>query len=90
MATSETRTTYALDEETVQRLAHLARRWNMSQSDALKQAVRAADADASEDKRIAALDALQASMKLSPEAAESWASQVRDERRRTRRPAIAR
>ena len=87
MAASESRTTYALDEETVRRLAHLARRWNMSPSDALKQAIQAADSD---DKRIAALDALQASMKLSPEAAESWASQVRDERRRTRRPAIAR
>jgi predicted transcriptional regulator len=80
MASSAIRTTYALDEETVNKLAQLARRWNVSKSEALRKAIRAADAELPGDDRLAALDALQASVKLSPKAAASWAHQVRDER----------
>jgi predicted transcriptional regulator len=83
LAATTIRSTYALDEETVRRLEGLAREWNVSKSEALRRAIRAADDSASSEDRLAALDALQASMHLSARRAESWARNVREERRRT-------
>jgi predicted transcriptional regulator len=37
------RSAYALDRETVSRLDNLARQWNVSKSEALRRAIRAAD-----------------------------------------------
>jgi predicted transcriptional regulator len=83
MATTIIRTTYALDEETVRRLEHLARQWNVSKSEALRRAIRAADpASTAPDERLKALDELQASMHLTRRRADVWVREVRAERRR--------
>jgi predicted transcriptional regulator len=87
VASTTIRSTYALDEDTVQRLGHLAKRWNVSKSEALRKAIRMADAELPADDRLAALDALQASMRLSGKAAEEWVRLVRRERRASSRPA---
>jgi predicted transcriptional regulator len=84
MASTVVRTTYALDEETVRRLDGLARQWNVSKSEALRRAIRAADATAaSPDDRLQALDELQASMRLTRARAQTWVRKVREERRRS-------
>ncbi len=87
MASTTIRSTYALDADTVQRLGHLAKRWNVSECEALRKAIRMADADSPADDRLAALRALQASMRLSGKAAEEWVRRVRRERRASSRPA---
>jgi hypothetical protein len=79
------RSTYALDKETVERLANLARQWNVSKSEALRRAVRAADRGISGDDRVAALDALQASVQLSRRAATNWIARVRRQRKESGR-----
>jgi len=81
MASITIRSTYALDEETVQRLANLARRWNVSKSEALRKAIRAADTELPGNDRLAALDELQKSIRLTAAEAESWATLSRQERR---------
>jgi DNA-binding phage protein len=81
MAITTIRTTYALDVETVRRLEALARDWGVSKSEALRRAIRAAEAPRT-DRRLEAMKALRASLNLSPQQASRWASQVRDERRR--------
>lgn len=84
MASTVIRTTYALDEETVRRLDGLARQWNVSKSEALRRAIRAADAIAgSPDDRLKALDELQASMQLTRTRAQTWVRELREERRRS-------
>ena len=84
MASTVIRTTYALDEETVRRLDSLARQWNVSKSEALRRAIRTADAVAgSPDDRLKALDELQASMRLTHSRAQMWVRAVREERRRS-------
>ena len=83
MAATVIRTTYAFDEETVRRLESLARQWNVSKSEALRRAVRAADTTSTRpDDRLKALDELQASMRLTRSRAETWVRKVRAERRR--------
>jgi hypothetical protein len=82
MATPRVKSTYSLDLETVQALDDLARRWGVPKSEALRRAIRAA-ADAEGGVMggpLAALDALQASARLSPAKANTWARQVRTER----------
>lgn len=84
MASTVVRSTYALDQETVRRLDSLARQWNVSKSEALRRVIRSADAMAgSPDDRLNALDELQASMRLTHTRAQSWAREVREERRRS-------
>jgi predicted transcriptional regulator len=83
VAATTIRSTYALDEDTVRRLEDLARQWNVSKSEALRRAIRAAGESASSEDRLAALDAVQASMRLSRRRAESWVRNVRQERRRS-------
>lgn len=84
MASTVVRTTYALDEDTVRRLDSLARQWNVSKSEALRRAIRTADLIAgSPDDRLKALDELQASMRLTPTRAQTWARELRQERRRS-------
>lgn len=91
MASTVIRTTYALDEETVRRLESLARQWNVSKSEALRRAIRAADAGpAATDARLKALDELQASMQLTREGAQAWVREVRAERRRSTSRRVAR
>jgi predicted transcriptional regulator len=84
MASTVVRTTYALDEETVRRLDGLARQWNVSKSEALRRAIRTADAMAgSPDDRLKALDELQASMRITPGRAQTWVRELREARRRS-------
>ncbi len=83
MATTTIRSTYALDVETVQALERIAQRWQVSKSEALRRAIRAAAGEqpATARKALDALDALQQSLKLTPAKARAWARQARAERR---------
>jgi predicted transcriptional regulator len=90
MASPVIRTTYALDEDTVRRLDGLARHWNVSKSEALRRAIRAADAASTvPDDRLKALDELQASMRLTAGRAQAWVREVRSERRRSTERRVA-
>ena len=81
MATTIVKTTYALDLETVGALDALARRWNVSKSEAMRRAIRASAAVNVPPEPLQALDELQKVLALAPAAAARWASQVRAERR---------
>jgi predicted DNA-binding protein len=61
VAVPKIKSTYALDQETVQRLEHLARRWGVSKSEVLRRAIRAAASESSEvaTDAVSALDELQ-------------------------------
>lgn len=86
MAIPVVRTTYALDQETVERLARLAREWKLSRSAALRKLVREAPepgvaAATSEDPRLKALQQLQASMRrLTAKQVADWQRDTRLER----------
>lgn len=90
MAATVVRTTYALDADTVRRLEGLAREWNVSKSEALRRAIRAATASPAPDERVRALDELQASMRLTRESAQAWVRAVGAERRRSTNRRVAR
>ena len=83
MATHTVKTTYALDVETVRTLEDLARRWNVSKSEALRRAIRASSVQAPGAglTPIQALDRLQRRLGLTPRGAAGWAAQARAERR---------
>jgi hypothetical protein len=83
MATTTVKATYSLDPGTVCRLEEIARHWGVSKSEALRRAIRAADAgpSASLSEPLAALDALQKSTALTPAKARAWAAETRKERR---------
>jgi hypothetical protein len=88
MAAHTVKTTCALDVETVRRLDDLARRWNVSPSEALRRAIRAASVEAPIEALtpIQALDRVQRSLGLKPQRAARWAATARAERRsRSRR-----
>ncbi len=84
MATSVIKTTYALDLETVRALEELARRWDVSKSEALRRAIRASASPAhaaAPAEPIRALDRLQEAVRLAPRDAARWSASVRAERR---------
>jgi hypothetical protein len=88
MATQTVKTTYALDVETVRALEALARRWNVSKSEALRRAIRASASPMSHPgppESVRALDRLQRALHLSAAAAERWSTAVRSERRASSR-----
>jgi predicted transcriptional regulator len=87
MASTVIRSTYALDEDTVRRLDALADGWNVSKSEALRRAIRAADVQEGASARLKALQALQRSMKLTRAKADRWLAEVRRERRASTRRA---
>ena len=74
MAAHTVKTTYALDVETVRRLDDIARRWNVSKSEALRRAIRAASVETPAEglTPIQALDRVQRSLCLAPERAARW------------------
>ena len=74
------RSTYALDLETVERLDALSKRWDVSKSEALRRAVRAAGADAHQAAQVDALGRLQAATHLTTKSAGAWARRVTSER----------
>jgi hypothetical protein len=83
MAKMTVRSTFALDRETVDSLDRLARRWDVSKSEALRRVVNVAsaveDIDASSD-ALHALDELQRILGLDEERAEAWIRRIRHER----------
>ena len=84
MATTAVKTTYSLDVETVETLARVAREWNVSKSEALRRAIRAAAASRSEadvDEKLAAWRELQRSVALTTAKGDAWIRDVRAERR---------
>jgi Ribbon-helix-helix protein, copG family len=84
MATTTVKTTYALDLETVGALDSLARRWNVSKSEAMRRAIRASAAAHALNvppQPLQALDELQKVLAMAPAVAARWSSQVRTERR---------
>ena len=79
MAVTTIKSTYSLDVETVRTLESLARRWNVSKSEVLRRAVRAAAGDKSQrvrEKREA-LRQLQAYVQRRGIDVEAWAQEVR-------------
>ncbi|SRR6266487_264540 len=83
MATQTVKTTYSLDLETVRTLEALARRWNVSKSEALRRAIRAtATRQPLEAQRhaVKALDDLQRSLGLDNRASARWQKAARAER----------
>jgi len=82
MAITTIKSTYALDVATVRALEGLARRWNVSKSEALRRAVRVASGQRTPQREaLAALDRLQKSLRLPPAKARAWARATRQERR---------
>lgn len=84
MATPTIKSTYALDVETVGALDALARRWNVSKSEAMRRAIRAsaaAHAVTVAPEPVQALDELQKALALGTAAAARWSNQVRADRR---------
>jgi predicted transcriptional regulator len=88
VAAHTVKTTYSLDLETARCLDDLARRWNVSKSEALRRAIRAASARTPAERLtpIEALDHAQRSLGLTPPRTARWAATTRAERRaRSRR-----
>jgi len=83
MARISVKATYALDVESVRALEDLARRLEVSKSEALRRAIHAAAAAQAPDGRkgLEALDRLQRAVPLSPAKAKSWVRDVRAGRR---------
>ena len=94
MAITTVRSTYALDVETVRVLDRIAHRWGVSKSEALRRAIRGAEAQKppAADGALRALDRLQRSLQLTPAKAKAWTARARRERRAsaTRREARGR
>lgn len=83
MATQTIKTTYSLDVETARMLEAMARRWNVSKSEALRRAIWAAARQGPPNEGrdvLKALDSLQRSLNLSSEAADQWKKSARAER----------
>lgn len=82
MAKKVIRTTYALDEETVDRIDRLARTWGVSRSEALRRAVAHAahDRPGQAAHQLRLFRELQESLSLTEEQAEAWIDDVRQER----------
>ena len=83
MATQTIKTTYSLDVETVRKLEQMARRWNVSKSEALRRVIRAAAKEGLPGEgreAIKALDELQRSLGLDAEEAVRWEKAARVER----------
>jgi len=80
MAKKTIRSTFALDPETVAALDRLAEKWGVSKSETLRRviavAARVEEVDASAD-AVAALEALQERLSLTPEKTEAWVRETR-------------
>jgi hypothetical protein len=89
MAIPTIKGTYSLDVETVRELDALARRFNVSKSEALRRAIREAAAREASGKNdaLAALDEIQRDLRLTPARADGWTKRVRSERRASSRRA---
>lgn len=77
------KSTYSLDIETMRALETLARRWNVSKSEVLRRAIKAAAAEDAtrESGPLSALDRLQTSVRERAVDMERWREDVEAERR---------
>jgi len=82
MAVTTIKSTYSLDVETVRTLEALARRWNVSKSEALRRAIRSAAGEKSQRVRekLEALKQLQDYVQRRGIDVEAWAREARAER----------
>lgn len=80
---SATKATYSLDAVSLKRLQRLARRWQVSKTEAIRRALAKADeADGpSAEERIAALHSLQKSLKERGVDFDAWQQTIREGRR---------
>lgn len=80
------KSTYSLDAATVRQLDSLARRWNVSKSEVIRRAIRAATSrySTSSSEALRALDRLQESHGMTRDKADEWATHIHDERRARR------
>jgi len=82
MAVSKIKTTYSLDDATVRALERLAKRWDVSKSEALRRAIGiAASQEAEEGDAIKALNRLQRSVDRAKLDLQKWARRTRSTRR---------
>lgn len=83
MAKITVRSTFALDPETVDALSRLARRWEVSKSEALRRIVNTAsvieEVDAASD-ALDALEELQSLLGLDEDKAKAWIAEIRSAR----------
>ena len=80
MAVTTIKSTYSLDVETVRTLESLARRWNVSKSEVLRRAIRAAAAEGKSPRakrKLEALRQLQASVKRRGIDIAAWEREIR-------------
>jgi hypothetical protein len=86
MAIPKIKATYSLDTETVRLLERLARKWDVSKSEALRRLVR----ESAVEERVSSpatdpVDRWQASLGLTEAVAAAWARHARAERRASSR-----
>lgn len=82
MAATTIKSTYSLDVETVRALEGMAKRWNVSKSEALRRAIRSAAATEPDGSAaLRALDRLQESLDLSAAERRRWERETLVERR---------
>ena len=83
MATMPIKSTYSLDVESVRALEDLARRWNVSKSEALRRTIRSAARrqPATGGEALQALDSLQASVRSGRIDIARWERELKSERR---------
>jgi len=86
MATMTHRTSFALDQGTVQRLKRLASRWSVSQAEVVRRSVERAEKQSESGKSdpIALLRAYHAKGGLDPARAEKWIADIRENRKHWR------
>ena len=82
MAIPKVKSTYSLDLETTADLEALAARWNVSKSEVIRRAIRAAAHASTEEPSVSliALDRLQEKLKLNKSAAKRWEAESKRER----------
>jgi len=82
MALMEHRTSFALDDMTIQRIKNLARAWQVSQAEAVRRAVERADTELSKraSEHLARLYDYHARGGLDSGKAEAWLSEVAEQR----------
>lgn len=82
MSITKTRTSFALDNDTADRLRRLSRRWNVSQAEVVRRAVKiAADQADAEGLSVAErLEAYRAARRLDPRVADRYLERVSRDR----------
>lgn len=82
MQSTKRRTSFALDEATLERLLRLARRWNVSQAEVVRRAVKAAaEQDEAEARSVGErLSHYRKSNQITREAANAYLAEVAQER----------